>query len=43
MTLDRKMAKICLWLKSHGYTAHVDLKGRVDLKDKETGNFVKTV
>lgn len=29
------MAKVCAWLKEHGYTAHVTLKGSITLKKKE--------
>ncbi len=41
---DKNMAKICAWLKSKGWTAHVDLKGRVALHEKKKPyKFVKAL
>ena len=34
---DFEIAKICAWLKQHGYTCHVSFKGgiRIDLRPKD--------
>jgi hypothetical protein len=34
---DFELAKICAWLKKHGYTMHVDLAGNVELRKKPDG------
>ncbi len=31
---DFEIAKICVWLKKHGYTMHVTLRGDVTLRRK---------
>jgi hypothetical protein len=31
---DFEIAKICVWLKKHGYTMHVKLNGDVELRKK---------
>jgi hypothetical protein len=38
---DFEIAKICAWLKAHGYTGHVTLKGEVTIRDKSTGLLVR--
>lgn len=32
---DFEIAKICAWLKAHGYTMHVTLSGTVTLRKKD--------
>lgn len=32
---DFEIAKICAWLKKHGYTCHVTLSGALTLRKKE--------
>jgi hypothetical protein len=34
---DFKLAEICAWLKAHGFTMHVSLKGDVVLRRKQGG------
>ena len=38
---DIELAKISVWLKKHGLTMHVTLKGEVTFRDKITREIVK--
>ncbi len=32
---DFELAKICAWLREHGYTMHVTIKGEITLRKKD--------